>query len=399
MPYTYGLHGAPAVGGGLPGLPQRSSSASYQIGDIHISEDAPQGDWLVADGSAWDDRLDSGKLALNFRNSVRILPGINTPPTQYMRRGIAFSADSQLLFCATEGTIQPIYRRNDADVFNRVTTGVPTSNYVSCAAFAPDASFVAYGSTLSNQVYLWVRGAGDTFTTASATSLGFIPYSIDVSPDSSHVAVGGSVSPRFRIFKRNGNDLTTLTHPAVGNDVKDVKYSPDGVYLYVAIDTTSSSLIILKRNADTYTQVGQVSTATAPKAIAISRDGNHLVEGHATGLRVYQKSGDSLSLISGSGVTTPSVEDINFSPDGKFLFCASVGGLLVFEFSAGTLTLSSSPKNYPVSGVSCVKPSPDGKLLVSGTQSAHGGTFVQVFKAAVPKIDTSPPLVARIKVG
>jgi len=69
MSYTYGTKGAPAVGGGLPGLPTRGDN---DIGTIKAFDVYPGPDWLPCDGAQYS-RTDYPLLAQKiggFRNSI-----------------------------------------------------------------------------------------------------------------------------------------------------------------------------------------------------------------------------------------------------------------------------------------------------------------------------------------
>lgn len=407
-PYIPGLRAV--VGNGLPGRPIRDISGSvFKVGDTHISEVALPGAWIAADGGPWDDRLDVSALTVQIAGAVRLTPGLDQQPTNYIRKALDFSPSGDFLALGPWGNTPRIYKRS-GDSFNQLLTGVPTPGLNAYSAkFSPDESYVVFsgGDYASNgNLFIWLRN-GDVFTRSAATTPSTNFTDVDVSPDSTHIALGCSSGNSPMVYKRSGDSFSQLTSGVAipYTSSNGVAYSADGLHLYVvAGSSASSSLAVLKRSGDTYTEITPKPTTPGgiPQCVAASPDGRFVAVGTDTApfLRLYSRNGDSLTLLAATGYEpSVSVFDLAFSPDGSTLFASGGTQLNAYSLRSGALSIAPRLVGVPFGGLQGVAISPTGKFAATATGNLQQGQYVQLYKAALPNMQAASPDVARIKVG
>ena len=78
-------------------------------------------------------------------------------------------------------------------------------------------------------------------------------------------------APRVLIYKRSGDTFTKLSDPSdmPSGFVKDIAWTSEGGFLFLAVDTTNS--LLYSRNGDTFTKQLEFGDATGvsiwPKAL------------------------------------------------------------------------------------------------------------------------------------
>ena len=104
---------------------------------------------------------------------------------------------------------------------------------------------------------------------------GYFMNAVAWSPDAVYLAVGGdrenSSTTRMVIYKRSGDTFTKLSDPSdmPSGFVKDIAWTSEGGFLFLAVDTTNS--LLYSRNGDTFTKQLEFGDATGvsiwPKAL------------------------------------------------------------------------------------------------------------------------------------
>lgn len=167
------------------------------------------------------------------------------------------------------------------------------------------------------------------------------PRSIVVSPDGAHVYVGSIDDSTLALFSRNSmtGSLTFLSNQnpmgeLTGNGPRGLKFSSDGVYLYVAL-LKDKSLVVLQRNSGTgiLSHVQTIAditdvpagTISQPRELALSPDENFLYVADGSGYNVpaFARNPTTGVLTFASNVTIPGTDlgvlDLAVSPDGTIL--------------------------------------------------------------------------------
>jgi hypothetical protein len=208
--------------------------------------------------------------------------------------------------------------------------------------------------------------AGTTTPTWIATA-GNDVIAVAISKNGSRI-VAGSLDDKAYFFNSAGSAIKPAFN--MGNDIVDVAVSQDGRYALVA-STNKASMFDLSNNAATpiwtHQKVsGDRGDIGAPKAIAISYDGNYAaVAGSKPALVVLRGSTGEILMTSLAGVTPSSAKDIAMSWDGRYIALVGSGGRVQYWDRT-----QSSPQwqNKLVSGdTRYVAMSYDGSILVAGS--------------------------------
>ncbi|MBM7868890.1 WD40 repeat protein [Clostridium pascui] len=176
-------------------------------------------------------------------------------------------------------------------------------------------------------------------------------YSVAVSPDDVHVAIGHSSSPFLTIYKRSGDVFTKLTNPAVipGGVVYGCAFSSNGKYLAVKVGATPY-LIVYKRSGDVFTQI----TTTNPMSTAIgtckfSKDSNYLIvsgnNGTTSGsLTIYKINATTDTFTQIYKATQNKSRGFDINSTGNLIACSATGSTSaqVFSFVNDSITELSS---------------------------------------------------------
>ncbi len=214
-----------------------------------------------------------------------------------------------------------------------------------------------------NDVFTILTGASGSLRTRLITTNGFLgarPWHLDWNFNDKYVAAGSDSSgtAELAIFYFDGSTLTTTKSVEIGQDVNSVRWHPTQNYLAVTTQSTAGNEFrIYKFNVSngTLTETSGFNySGDHGRAALWHTSGNYLVVGstiNANELLTY-------SFNATTGVATlQTTVDISpdrdvmpdalaFSPGGNLvavgLASSSAADLLVYNFSAGALTLNSS---------------------------------------------------------
>jgi WD40 repeat protein len=306
-------------------------------------------------------------LVPGFQSPAQELkPGVTLSAQVKNVRSIAFSPDGKRFATGTmDGTIQlwdPATGKEQATL----KEGRPR---VVCVVFSPDSTLLASGQD-DNTIQLWDLGTGKVKTTLNSLggdSLCFSPdgkmlfsgggfikmwdvatgkskwqlfspgRSLAVSPDGTTLASGGELVTAIKLWDvSKGKEKATIIEPTAG--VRSLVFTPDGKTLVagghslklwdVATRREKAALIREKRPPDRF-GLGTYAGARAGWSVALSPDGNTLVEGGAVvetegktpgavgTIRMWDvKTGKETAKVT---LGTGQVFSVAFSPDGKML--------------------------------------------------------------------------------
>ncbi len=186
----------------------------------------------------------------------------------------------------------------------------------SSTANSGDFVYVANANPSTASVAAFSLSSSGTLTTLSGApyALTFIPTSLAVSPDNTHLYVGGTTGLYLYDIGTDGS-LTAVSNAGSSVPVGSIAISPDGTYLFVL----QSNVII--------------GTTTTPTTYAITVDEYSIASNGLLTLVATPAYSTS------SGVFTP--QQIRVSPNGGYVM-ASLGsaGDIVFTLSSGNLSNS-----------------------------------------------------------
>ena len=235
-------------------------------------------------------------------------------------------------------------------------------SYVIALDFSPDGELLATGSW-DRTARLWYADNRLTETKFSGQNVGV--YSLSFSPDSGRLAAG---SPEAVVIDLTAN--TREKYPVFGAD-ELVAFSPDGTKL--AMIGKGGPLII--REAGTGKILQSILAHREPVwSLAFSPDSRSVATGGADNTaRLWDvATGQEIRRFKGSGLT---IRALAFSPDGKWLAgcCHSKGpspatDLRVWDLASGRLVahLESGQDGFHTDNVEDVAFTPDGKFAVTG---------------------------------
>lgn len=309
-----------------------------------------------------------------------------------------------------------------------------TSDTVSSVAWSPDGLYVAIGGTISGItnsdvfMYKFDRQAGDLVQTASLAPQGLLNdqiNTVDWSPDSHYLAVGGATSINSLFIYRFDTVAGTLENiislnvsgGAAGDDlVNSVDWSPDGNFLAVGGNIsggTNNDVFVFQfdRVVETLTQVvtvnpGGGSSTDEIFGVAWSPNGRYLaVGGNISGtsnndLFVYRfdrSNGFFLTQVASVNpvATTDVVTSVAWSFDGNYLAITRQQGggsnstLFIYRFNKTAETLTPVDQSDPVGngGTSqTVKWSPDGSYLAVGSVGGTNSLFIYSFNRSLESL-------------
>lgn len=366
MTYTYGTHGSPAVGGGLPGLPQRQSEKPNTI---------PYGSLVYAPKVAPSGVLNFGaQYSREAYPEVEKLFPLGSFPNM-LNRHVATAAMSP-------GSFGLDVSPNNDGSHVAMAMSSPTGTV---RVFQRDSE-----GLLSSWVVLTCSGAA-----AAATSASF-------SPDGNFLFVvlsGGTAA--LRVFARDGNSYAEVAVPAVniagsGSPNVSAGHSPTGSGYTVLVNRTDFASVY--RFTGTEFQLVQ-SLATNGLVLPgyastlVSPDGYFLalkING-VDATRIYRWGSSSYTLQS---LTLP-INSIYFgkyvfSPESDVLYCVAVegtyGGIVALDLSktsgaSNPRTISTASLGVMIDAV----PLPSGFVLAA-SQSLDRWRLLKVTSSAITQI-------------
>ena len=365
----------PTVGGGLPGVPERTGG-DYAIGDIQYTEEALDHKWLPADGGiVLQTKYEKLFAKVGIQNPEGILgPRLPAPsvPIPDDGEGVDVTEDGRYIAVVHRGSPYLTVYRNDSNILNKIANPSPLSSGSNWGvAWNKGGTSLAVSQSASPYIDIYNR-SGDTLTPLANPSV--LPTSASEefawSPDGIYLAVVHASFPYITIYKRAGDSFTKLPDPTdlPPAFARSVSWTDDGVYLtvgsgsapwlftyktvgdtftkiatplstpveavnavrwdangiYLAVSASNSPYMYLyKRAGDVLTQLPAVAPGLDRGAAAFSWFETTLAIGTDTFLRMYERSGDTLALTLPNIVLGDNgVRGVSFSEDGKYLATA-----------------------------------------------------------------------------
>jgi WD40 repeat protein len=283
--------------------------------------------------------------------------------------GASFTADGKgLVTPMMDGTV----RVWDAVSGNELVTYAGHSGSVQDAVISPDGALMASAGT-DGTIKVWTTGLVGELGAISLgpnTSL----WGLDYSPDGALVAISDSAG-RVSVWDSAAGELVfTLPEVEEAGSIWAVAYSPDGVQL--AFGAGNGPIYIWDLESQEYVKTLSGHTGGAIE-VGYSPDGQRLVSAGFDGMALLWdlESDQAMTLTHDE----PSLFSITFSPDGSRVATVSpmeeknADEIGVYEWDAATGELL---RMLPAEtgALYRVRYSPDGKLLVAGTQ--EGNIFV-----------------------
>jgi WD40 repeat protein len=332
-----------------------------------------------------------------LKKGISLIKILNTPDivdsTATLAEGLDYSGDGTYLAVTLYGGSVPVlrvYKRN-LDTYTSIFTVTrgATDNCFGAPSFSGDGMYLAIPIESSPYVLVYKR-TGDNFTTlASLPSIGAGYYdNVSFSPDGIYLAVGSDYySEGWACYKRNGDTFTKLTGvPSLSSGLGDCYFSPDGIYIAI-IEGNSPYLTILKRSGDIFTKL---TTVEAPSGtgheVVWAKDSAYFVYySYNLGIfEIYKRNGDSFAKLVNPVPTYASIGNtpsaVAFSPDNNFLALAFYNSAIYMFTKTGDTFINQVTSvdimPYRPEGLQF---SPDGKHLacISGGSS---NTYITIFK-------------------
>ncbi len=360
------------------GLTTFKTAASYDIYSVAFSPDGK----TLADGG-WNGS--SGVVETWKLSGTQIhAPATATATIQ----SIAFSPDGKTLAdgggtSASNGAGIGLLETNSTSTGNQIAALTTASAGGSYVTFSPDGKTLATGSSVyvnggsSGTLSLWNSTTGALLNTLSSAATGI--DAVAFSPDDQTVAVGGASGVLELWNASTGTRLTTLKSAAV-NGVQAVAFSADGKTIVdggVGADAQGHAIGVLEVwSVSTGKLTATLNTAaTNVASVSLSADGVTLADGGANStsgiVELWNLSTGKLTATLKTAAA--GVSSVAFSPSGSTLAvggsAGSNGVLELWKVSTGKL-LSTLALVSGTEIVSAVGFSPDGKVLVAGTDAS-----------------------------
>jgi 6-phosphogluconolactonase (cycloisomerase 2 family) len=199
---------------------------------------------------------------------------------------LIFSQDGSQLFVLDAGSTS-VYSyafSNGQPVLSTVQL-VQAGTYSWALALSPDGQYLYVCDLIDNTITVYATSSG-TLTpingslAASSFATGTRPYAVTVSPDGKYVYVANSPtsgSGSISVFASNAGQLTAVGSPvATGGTLRAIAISPDGNYLAVSIATPIVGFYIYQVNAGQLTFLKSVTTTRSPRELKFSPNGQYL---------------------------------------------------------------------------------------------------------------------------
>jgi WD40 repeat protein/class 3 adenylate cyclase len=283
--------------------------------------------------------------------------------------GVSFTADGKRLVTPMmDGTV----RVWDAVSGNELVTYAGHSGSVQDAVISPDGTLMASAGT-DGTIKMWTTGLVGELGAISLGSNASL-WGINYSPDGALVAIADSTG-RVSVWDPAAGELVfNLPEVEEAGSIWAVAYSPDGSQL--AFGAGNGPIHIWDLESQEYVKTLSGHTGGAIE-VGYSPDGQRLVSAGFDGMALLWdlESGQAMTLTHDE----PSLFSITFSPDGRRVATVSpmeesiADEIGIYEWDATTGELL---RMLPVETFALyrVRYSPDGKLLVAGTQ--EGNIFV-----------------------
>jgi WD40 repeat protein/DNA-binding SARP family transcriptional activator len=276
---------------------------------------------------------------------------------------LSFSADGKTLATGDDdgaigiwnvaaGVLSDVYRGHTAEA-NAVT-------------FSPDGTTLYSGSYDGSSIAWDVSGTrrlGRPFPIAPAS--GDSSFESDLSPDGSRFATSPGPN-EVELWSSATRTLVRRLRAPIGG-THGLRFSSDGTLLGVAGDKRAAVWDVRTGKLVQLLSVGS-GVGEGSNAVAFTPDSRMVAIADSDAVRLYDlRTGHRVIEMAGPGGTP---QDLDFSPDGKLLASATLGGDLDLWAASGDF-LASLPNGSSGAYDSTVRFSPDGKLLAVGDTSGN----------------------------
>lgn len=323
-------------------------------GQVFSLEFSPDGRYLASTGSDEEDYREIKVYTYSGRTVFRA--GI-----EHLTYDFTFSPDGEYLIFGENN------KRGLPDVnlmvhVRGITNGtereLKVDGEIQSIAVSPDSATIAAG-TEEGFINLWAFDGTLKGTIAPPYSLGI--FSIEFSPDSSHMAIGSGSHAAYTYTTDGGlqQELRGYTRP-----VKASLISPDGNYLVYSSgrhteirDLSSNTLTALRGHSKEV----QFLSYSPGRELIVTSDGYEV--------RTWNTQGDMLATFRNSDWM---YLDVEIAPNGEFIVCATQEGPFEIRDPEGGLIRTIDSKE--MRGTRALKVSPDSRNILSA--DADGSVYL-----------------------
>jgi len=225
--------------------------------------------------------------------------------------------------------------------------GETETKIINCCVDSTDTtltgSCVAYGVQLD---MVLKPNSLDASRVAAQATKSSNQWAVSWSKEADYIAVGGDDNI-VRVYFFNGSSLTTVASVSgLPADVLAVDWSPQGNFLAVGLDSNGTGEVFVYRfdpladSSSRLSLVDSLNLGGSAYGLSWSPDGRYLAmvlrQTDPLEVRVFAFDGtNGFSSLLGSAtlLLTELTQTVSFSPDGKFLLCNELSGLIVLVYS------------------------------------------------------------------
>jgi WD40 repeat protein len=329
-----------------------------------------------------------------------------------------FDTNTETLFLLSQtkkdfnGTVNKVEWHPSGDYMSVVGTGTPdaqiyefSGNVLSAIPTAtlffesgtdfffdisPDGNYMVIIDEGESKLRLYDVSSHDELVYLSSVdcSAGAYMY-ISFSPNGNYVAVT-NYAGSFRIYELNGSSLSFVCEEIVGNQARQIKWSPNGRYIgygHFAADADEDELRVYRFNGDSVTFVDSVNLSAGTSwlySLDFSPDGSYIAVagsgfdgGNELQIFAFDQGNGTIGDTAITGVSTKGLLYVSWNPDGKYLLAGEFSGgvpyaALLYYFDGSSLTLKDSfEKDGTISSIAW---DPTGQYVIIGHGDQVTGT-------------------------
>lgn len=280
------------------------------------------------------------------------------------------------------------------------------------AAVATSSSVIVdNGITNSQYVFMYDRngniyikkstmaGIGTADDSVFATSVGAI-NSMTMSVKTGHFVCAGTTGQYLQFFKKNltssgftSGGITIDVDPPRSANV--VAITRNGNYLAVGLSSGNGSILIYKRNGDSFTLLTTLLTdiTVAVSDLKFSDDDTFLICGHNSSpyITLFNVSGDNFTRqdLSFSGLSSVSLYTVAMSNDKSHIITglSATPWLLVYKLVNGVYTVQSN--TVPAYRVMKLSISPNGKYVAAASQTGGNSNIYTLSNGTLTSLQST----------